>query len=141
MDPMGKYPEGCTLVIEGIPFHANESRYLPALVTCFGEWDVPNQNVIAINIFRQANHFAGIGGTYVNVGHMFMRFSEVRHMNAVEEFITNEEVVVTCDVTGSNRKLRCRAAERDLGGMDSYKRGCIMERARYFDDVFTVLTL
>ena len=55
-DPMSKYPEDCTLAIEGIPYHASESTFLPALVTCFGKWDVPNKKVIAVNIFRQANH-------------------------------------------------------------------------------------
>ena len=37
---MSEYPEDCTLAIEGLPFHAGESTFLPALVTCFGKWDV-----------------------------------------------------------------------------------------------------
>ena len=140
-DPMGKFPIGCTLAIEGIPVHASEITFLPALVTCFGRWEVPNRKVIAINIFREANHFRGIGGTYLNSGHMFMRFAEVQYMVEVEDLIMKQEAVVTCDVTGSNRRLRCRVAERDLEGKDFYKRGSIIERARYFDVVFTIQRL
>ena len=138
---MGKFPTGCTLAIEGIPFHANESSYLPALVTCFDKWEVLNQKVIAINIFRKANHSSEIGGIYVNTGHMFMRFAEVQYMEEVEDFIMKQEAVVTCDVTGYNCRLWCRVAVRDLGGKDCYKRGSIMERARYFDEVFTIQRL
>ena len=82
-DPMSEYPEGCTLAIEGIPFHASESTFLPALVTCFGKWSVPNTKVIAVNIFRQVSHHSEVGGTHVNAGHMFIRFSEVRFMREV----------------------------------------------------------
>ena len=134
-------PTGCTLAIEGIPFHANEYWFLPSLVTCFGKWEAPNRKVIAINVFREPNLFNGIGGNHLNSGHMLMRFAKVQYMEEVEDFIMRQEAVVTCDVTGNNRRLKCRAAERDLGGKDFYKRGNIMERARYFDDVFTVQML
>ena len=138
---MSKYPEGCTLAIEGIPFHAHENTFLPALVTCFGKWDVPNKNVIAINIVRKYNRRPGVGGTYVNSGHMFIRFAEKKFAKEVEDHIMGAEVYVTCDVTGSKRRLRCRAAHRDLGGWDYRKGGNSMELTRYFDDCFRMLEL
>ena len=136
---MSKYPENCTLLIDGILFHANEYGFLPALVTCFGKWEVPNKKVIAVNIYRQANHWAGAGGTYVNVGHMFIRFSEVRFMREVESHIGSGKVQVKCDATGSIRHLRCWRATRDIEGRDYHKDGCILLRARYFDDCFIVV--
>ena len=138
---MSKYPENCTLAIEGIPFHASESTFLPALVTCFGKWEVPNTKVIAVNIFRQANHYSGVGGTYVNMGHMFIRFSEARFMKEVEDHIMRVKVCVICNVTGNSHRLRCRPAHRDLGSKDYYKDGSIMERTRYFEDCFRVMEL
>ena len=140
-DPMSKYPEGCTLAIEGIPFHASESIFLPALVACFGKWDVPNAKVIAVNIFRLANRHSGTGGTYVNTGHMFIRFSDAEFMKEVKDHIMKMNVCVTCNVTGNSRRLRCRLAHRDLGGKGYYKDGSILERTKYFDDCFRTMEL
>ena len=134
-DPLIKFPADCTLVIEGIPYHTDECMYLPALVSCFGQWDVPNRKVVAVNIPRDANHVAGVGGTYVNRGHVFVRFSERRYMEEVRRMIDNYDQIVECDVKKKvQHKLRCRPADHDVGGKDFSKIGApISERARYFD--------
>ena len=77
----------------------------------------------------------------MNTGHMFIRFSEARFREEVEDYINNEEVYVTCNVTGSNRSLRCRPALRDLGGKYYNEDGCILVRTRYFEDCFRVMEM
>ena len=77
----------------------------------------------------------------MNTGHMFIRFSDVESMEEVEDYITNVDVSVTCNVTGNKRRLRCRPAQYDLGGKDRYKKVNIMERARYFEDCFCMMEL
>ena len=137
-DPLAKYPTGCTLVVDGIPYNTNEHMYLPALVSCYGKWKVPNENVIAVNIPRSANHIAGESETYVNRGHVFLRFSEQKYMKELQSMIDEQDQFVECDVKWKVRyKIRCRVAERDLGSKDLFKVNVpVLERARYFDDVF-----
>ena len=53
----------------------------------------------------------------------------------VMQHITEKDVIVTCDITGNTRKLRCRRADRDLGSKDYFKDGCIHTQARYFEEV------
>ena len=142
-DPLVKYPTDCTLVIEGIPYHTNERMYLPALVSCFGQWDVPNWKVIAVNIPRDANHISGEGGTYVNRGHVFVRFSERKYLEEVQGMIDTHDQFVECDVKRKVRqKLMCRVADRDIGSKDFFKVGApILERARYFEEVFMCFSM
>ena len=138
LDPLVKYPTNCTLVIEGIPYHTNEHMYLPALVSCFGKWEVPNLNVIAINIPRDVNHASDEGGAYVNRGHVFMRFSERKYMGEVQIKIDTQEQFIECDIRRWVRhRIRCRVAERDIGSKDFFNESAsILERARYFQEVF-----
>ena len=84
----------------------------------------------------KANRCLGVGGAYVNAGYMFIRFSKVKFMKEVEDHITSAQVCVICDITGHSRSLRCSQAHRDLGSMDYYKGGCILERRRYLEDRF-----
>ena len=142
-DPLIKFPDNCTLVIEGIPYHTNECVYLPALVSCFGRWEVPNRKVVAINIPRDANHEDGVGGKYENRGHIFVRFSDRRYMEEVQRMIDKHDRIVECDVKEKvQHKLRCRIADRDIGSKDYYK-ACapILERARYFEEVFMCFSM
>ena len=129
LDPLGKYPTNCTLVIEGIPYHTNEHRYLR---------EVPNLKVIAVNIPRDVNYESGEGGAYVNRGHVFMRFSERKYMGEVQIKIDTQDQFIECDVKRWVRhRIRCRVAERDIGSKDFFKESAsILERARYFQEVF-----
>ena len=140
---MSEYPKGCTLAIEGIAYHARERTFLPALVACFGKWKVPNEKVVAVNIFRQASHYSGTGGTYASAGrprpNVFIKFSKVEFMEEVASYITREQVRVTCSVTGSNHRLRCRQALRDLGGKDHREDGRTSACTKYFEDCFRVM--
>ena len=77
----------------------------------------------------------------MNKGHMFVRFSQREYMDELKEFVDKKEPEVMCDVISVIRRLRCRNADWDIGSKDYYKKGCIMERARYFDDVFTLYVL
>ena len=77
----------------------------------------------------------------MNIGHMFIRFSDAEFMEEVKDYITNVDVSVACNVTGNKRELRCRLAQYDLGGKDYCKKVNNMERARYFDDCFHMMEL
>ena len=96
--------------------------YLPALVSCFGRWDVPNRKVVAVNIPRDANHEAGVGGTYVNRGHIFVRFSERKYMEEVRRMIDEYDPTIECDVKKKvQHRLRCRSADHDIGCNNYFK--------------------
>ena len=140
-DPLAEFPADCTLVVEGIPHHTNERVYLPALVSCFGRWKVPNRKVVAVNIPRDANHEAGVGGKYVNRGCVLVRFSERKYMEEVRHMIDEYDPVIECDVKkGVQHKLRCRPADRDIGSSSYFKVSMpALERVRYFEEVFMCL--
>ena len=142
-DPLAKFPANCTLVIDGIPCHTNESMYLPALVSCFGQWEVPNVKVVAVNIPRDANHEAGVGGKYANRGHVFIRFAERNYMEEVRRMIDEYDPTVECDVKKKvKQRLWCRTADRDIGCKDYFKVDVpILERARYFSEVFECFSM
>ena len=142
-DPLINFPVDCTLAIEGIPYHTNEHVYLPALVSCFGKWKVPNRKVVAVNILRYANYEVGVGGKYANSGCVLVRFSERKYMEEVRRMIDEYDPIVECDVKkGVQHKLRCRPADRDIRGKGYVKVGTpILERARYFEEVFMCLRM
>ena len=113
------------------------SMYLPALASCFGQWEVPNQKVVAVNIPRDAIHVAGKGRRYKNRGHVFVRFSGRKYMEKVKGMIDEYEQVVECDVRRKvQHKLRCRVADRDVSCKD-HSKTCIpaLGCARYFGKV------
>ena len=142
-DPLGKYPSDCTLLIESIPCHTNERMYWPALVSCFGQWEVPNSKVIAVSIPRDTNHEVGVGGRYMNRGHVFVRFAERKYMEEVQRMIDEYGSTIECDVRKNvQRRLRCRFADRDIGGRNYHRVNApILERARYFSEVFECFSM
>ena len=143
IDPLIIFPFDCTLAVEGIPYHTNEYMYLPALVSCFGRWKVPNRKVVAVDIPRVANHEASVGGKYVNRGYVLVRFSERWYMEEVRCMIEECDPTVVCDVKkGVQHKLRCRPADRDIGSSGYFKVSIpILERIRYFEEVFMCLSM
>ena len=59
-------------------------------------------------------------------------------MEELQSMIDEQDQFVECDVKWKVRyKIRCRVAERDLGSKDLFKVNVpVLERARYFNDVF-----
>ena len=119
------------------------NMYLPALVSCFGRWEVPNQKVIAVSNPRDAIHVAGKGIRYKNRGHVFVRFSGRKYMEEVKGMIDEYEQVVECDVRKYVRhKLRCRVADRHISCRDYSKTSVpVLERARYLGEVFMCFSM
>ena len=107
----GRYPTGCTLVVDGIPPMMSERTFMPLLLSAFGHWDVPHKKIIGYNVLKVASCSEGTG-TYSNRGQAIIRFENKEYMDEYCDQIRQRKL--RCDVTGNRRELRVSATARDL---------------------------
>ena len=53
---------------------------------------------VVVNIPRDTNHEVGMGGKYVNRGHVLVRFAELKYMEKVQRMIDEYDPTVEYDV-------------------------------------------
>ena len=107
--PGPHYPPDCTLVVDGIPWKMTESLFLPILLSAYDHWEVPHQRFVGINISREWDKKSG---AYVNRGEVFIRFANQEYLREYMGLVEGREL--QCDVSGRNRFLRVRRADKDL---------------------------
>ena len=129
-----KYPPGCTLVVDGVPYRMTEEAFMPLLLSAFGEWGVPHQRIIGCNILRETSQFDGTE-TYWNRGQVMIRFANRECMSEYRGHI--QGCSLRCDITGRRRKLRTCEPLRDLEIKPrSTRRRDVLVSARFFEEIW-----
>ena len=128
-----RYPVGCTLVVDGVPYQMTEEALLPLLLSAFGEWRVPHERIIGCNVLRDVSQVGGTA-TYINRGQVIIRFANKEYMDEYCDHL--QGCSLRCDVTGSRRYLRTNAATRELEIRPRRHRRDVLVSARFFEEIW-----
>ena len=128
-----RYPTGCTLVVDGVPYRMTEGAFLPLLLSAFGKWGVPHEKIIGCNVLRDVSQVEGTA-TYINRGQVIIRFASREYMNEYRGHIRGRNL--RCDLTGRRRDLRTCEPPQDLEIRPRRHRRDVLVSARFFEEVW-----
>ena len=128
-----RYPVGCTLIVDGVPYEMTEKVFLPLLLSAFGGWRVPHRRIIGCNVLRDVSQVGGTV-TYTNRGQVIVRFANKEYMDEYCGLL--QGCNLRCDITGRRRYLRTNAADRELEIRPHRHRRDILVSARFFEEIW-----